>query len=337
MEICYTYKMFKPELNFEFKANPAEKETGLTIYLEEVYAGKEKTEQERKVFEYLTLFKEALMNQENYIDHGGAAKVYSLDKNDICVKVMKDRHVSENAQMYDLGARPIEEFRFMEMLHNFSHGGVRAPIAEAYLESGESTAIVMEKLNAVNLQHILNGTEELPEGFDADKFLEDLDNYINALHTEKNLAHMDLYPRNIMLDRNNAQCYVIDFGRAQDVSKLPEHEQQKRFDNDYARYDEVFNQLDKFIAGGTLKKEIIPTNHEVHHFSKHTKIHLSRELKKDAIKIAKQMLLENEMTTVLPLGVSKDLYISQNEKLMVGPHRLLVNGIHFYIGVKKER
>lgn len=328
--------MFKPELNLEIKPNDAEKPTGLTIYLEEVFAGKERTEQERRVFEYLTLFKNALTNQENYIDHGGAAKVYSLDKNDICVKIMKDRHISQNANMYDLGARPIEEFRFMEMLHNFSHGGVRAPIAEAYLESGETTAIVMEKLNAVNLQHILNGTEDLPEGFDHDKFLTDLDNYINALHSEKGLVHMDLYPRNIMIDRENGQCYVIDFGRARDISQLPEHEQQRIIGNDYARYDEIFEQLDNFVAGKNVRKEVIPTNHEVHHFSRHTKIHLSRELKKDAGKIARRMLLENETTAVLPLGDSKDLFITQDENLVVGPHRLIVNGVYFYVGVKRE-
>jgi tRNA A-37 threonylcarbamoyl transferase component Bud32 len=328
--------MFKPELNLNIENLEQKKETGVTIYLENFFEGREKNEQEKRVMEYLTFLKETLMNEENYIDHGGAAKVYQMGQRSICVKIMKDRHVSPHAEMYDLGARPIEEFRFMEELHDFERGGIRSPVAEALLESGESVALVMEKLDAINLQHILNGQEEFPTGFDAENFFGSLDDYLNALHNEKGIVHMDLYPRNIMIDRETGQAYVIDFGRAKNVSHLPEHEKERQAKNDYDRYDEIYQQVENHIAGKETRHERIPTTHEVHHFSKHTKVVYSKELRKDAVRIAHDMLKNDESVSVLPFGSSKDLFISRESHELTGTHKIIVEGVPFYIGVKKD-
>ncbi len=326
-----------PELDSQYKIE--QDKNGLTIYLEKVFEGEEKNEQERRVLQYLSLLKNELMNEENYIDQGGLAKVYSMGDRDICIKIMRNRHLSANPNAYDLGAKPLEEFVIMETLHGFDRGGIRAPIPEACIESGDSSAIIMERLDAVNLQHVLNGQEKMPEGFKSREFFTSLDEYLNALHSEKGIAHMDLYPRNIMIDRKTGKAFVIDFGRAQRIFNLGEDEKQKRIDADFDRYDEMFGELEKFDGGKEVKKEIIPNRHEIHHFGRQTKIAFSKHLKKEAMKIAKTMLDNNETMSFLPLGEAKnDLVISIDKSLVVGHHHFVFQGIDFYVGVgnKKE-
>jgi len=329
--------MFQPGFNFEFKEEEQVVKTeGLTIYLEKVFEGEERSEQERRTLEYLSVVRRALMDEANYIDHGGAAKVYQLGNREICVKIMKNRHASPQASQYNLGASPLTEFKFMELLHGHTCSGIRTPIAEAYIESGDTAAIVMEKLNAVNLQHILNGKEGIPEKFDVKKFFTALDEYINTLHSEYNIAHMDLYPRNIMIDRETGEAYVIDLGRAERIIHIGSEERQKRIDHDFDRYDEMYLELEKLANGMQVKKEFIPGRHEVHQFSRHTKVHLAKDVKREAIKIAEQLLMHNRNIEVVPLGKARDLFISTEKSLVVGAHHIKVLGVDFYIGIKRN-
>jgi tRNA A-37 threonylcarbamoyl transferase component Bud32 len=82
----------------------------------------------------------------------------------------------------------------------------------------------MERLNAVNLQHVLNGTAELPQGFDTEDFLERLESYIYELHDSQDVLHGDLEPRNVMIDSQTGYPRVIDFGRSRYLGKVPKEE-----------------------------------------------------------------------------------------------------------------
>lgn len=326
--------MFQPDFNFEYVA-PEEKAKGITFYLENFLKDEACDEREKRLYDYLHLLKDVFDNEKNYIDHGGAAKVYSLGDREICVKIMRNRHMSENSEMFNLGNRPVVEFAIMERVHGLHKGGVRSPTAEACLESGDSSAIVMEKLDAVNLQHVLNGTVDLPKNFDNKKFFHSMDEYLNALHDEMGVAHMDLFPRNIMIDKKTGEAYVIDFGRAELLGTLPDGLRQKKIDDDWNRYDILYLEMEKFYLGKELKKETIKTRNEVHQFGKGTEIHYSRFIKDKAHKLAEKILNEDGDICTVPLGkANNSLFVTTKKELVVGTYHFVMHGKDFYVGVK---
>lgn len=249
---------------------------------------------------------------------------------------MRNRHVSNDGIKYNLGQSPAGEFSIMELLHGFSCDGVRTPVAESLIESGDTSAIVMEKLDAVNLQHVLNGQVSMPEGFDFKKFSESVESFLNAMHEEKGVAHMDLYPRNIMIDIKTGKAYVIDFGRAETLKKISDELRQKRIDDDFDRYDEMYVELENYFKGKNIEKKSIPSTHEVHQFGIHTKFYLSKKLKQQAVKLSEEILEKNIIEPInILLGKSKDLFISMDKNLIIGPHHFHHNGFDFYIGYRK--
>ena len=330
--------MFQPNLNFDFTP-PKEKEgkpTGVTFYLENFLKDEAAEERERRLHDYLSLLKVSFEDEENYIDHGGIAKVYSFGPRQICIKIMKDRHLSPYRDMYDLGNRPVEEFTIMEQLHGFSKGGIRSPVAEALIESGESVAIIMERLDAVNLQHILNGTEKMPKNFDQKKFFDSLDEYLNGLHTEMGVAHLDLDPRNIMVDRKTGEAYVIDFGRSSFLHKLSGEDRKIKIDKDWDKYDALYLVLEKFVSGQEVSPEVISTRNEVHQFGKLTKTHYSKKVNAQAHKVAEGLLSNKKEIVNIPLGEARnDLFVTTNKDLVTGLQHFVLHGTDFYIGVKK--
>jgi tRNA A-37 threonylcarbamoyl transferase component Bud32 len=154
-----------------------------------------------------------ISNPENYLGEGGAAMVFDLDGNR-CAKLMKNRHNSHNAHMYDLGNSPRDEAGIQNILKDFRVAGVFAPNILSEFHGAESSVIIMEKLDAVNLQLILNQEEEMPAGFNLEDFFKNLKEFIGAMHDKKGIAHADLESRNIMVDKKTACPRVIDFGRA---------------------------------------------------------------------------------------------------------------------------
>lgn len=328
--------MFKPELSMEIPPTLEKEIKGVTFYLENFLIDEGSLEREKRLHEYLSLIKETFDNQDNYMDHGGAAKVYSFAEREVCIKIMKNRHLSQSKEMFNLGNKPIVEFALMERLHDFKKGGVRSPVAEACVESGESSMIIMEKLDAVNVQHVLNGSEEMPESFDREKFCESLEEYIDGLHEEKGIAHMDLFPRNVMIDRKTGAAYVIDFGRSELLNNLSDEEKQKSMDDDWGKYDELYLKLENFLKKEVAKKEIIPTAHESHAFGKDTKINYSESLRQSARHIALKLLKNGEEMGSIPLGENrKDILVSRNKELVVGLEQFELEGVEFWVGVRR--
>ena len=176
-----------------------------------------------------------LDDPENYLDHGGAAVVYSVNET-ICIKMIVNRHEAENSHIFNLGNTAETEMHLQEKISGVEIAGVRCPKPILYLHGKKYHGLVMEQVDAVNLQKCLNHDQEFPSLFNAQEFCFDLEEYIYSLNDDHDLAHGDLYPRNVMINKITGKPIVIDFGR----SKLKD-ETLKR--DDRAKVREIFELL----------------------------------------------------------------------------------------------
>lgn len=167
-------------------------------------------------FDYL---QDILDDPDSYLDHGGAAVVFTVNET-ICIKMIINRHDTDNASMFNLGNTAEAEMRFQESMSSIEVAGVRCPKPILYLHGKKHHGIIMEKVDAVNLQKCINKEQEFPELFNAEEFCFDLEEYIYEMNDTHNLAHGDLYPRNVMIDKKTGKPIVIDFGRAQSKNEI---------------------------------------------------------------------------------------------------------------------
>ncbi len=182
----------------------------------------------------------SVVNDESLcIGFGGAGKVFSYGfGSGVCVKIMKNRHRGAESARYNLGNDPKTEAIITSRMSACEVSGVRSPSCLAFLEGGEYGVILMEELNAVNLQLVLNGDEKMPENFNFEKAMDSLYEYVEKMHSEMDIAHNDLYARNIMIDRESGNPYVIDFGRSIDFRSIF-YGEQERFNIE----DDDFNKI----------------------------------------------------------------------------------------------
>ncbi len=164
--------------------------------------------------EYLGYIEKTVSNPGNFLDKGGAGRIYEFGPQGLCIKMMKERHHSAQSEMFQLGNSVSSESFFLDKISHFEVEGVRSPVFVEYFDGQENVGIVMEKLDAVNLQHILNGTDQVPDGFELDDFFDRLESYIDELHDRMKICHGDLEARNVMVDRGTGLPRVIDFGRS---------------------------------------------------------------------------------------------------------------------------
>lgn len=203
--------------------------------------------------QYVKYLEQEVNNPEKYIDKGGAGEVYELGEGKICIKLMPERNpedmVDATGQLmhYDLGNSVRTEAWFLEELSDFHIEGVRSPSLVEYLEGPEYAAIVMERLEAINLQHVLNGTEQFPETFQAEDFFDRLESYIYELHDSKQILHGDLEPRNVMIDKKTGEPRIIDFGRAKYIPALPEEQQSTQEQKERKKFENIRKQVTEFI------------------------------------------------------------------------------------------
>lgn len=177
-----------------------------------------------------------------YIDEGGAATVHHISDS-ICMKILHDRHTSAYSGLFKLGNSIDQEAYFLETLSDFGVGNTRSPRYVGRIESrtpGEPNILLMEKLDAVNFQHVMNGTAILPKVFSAKKFFDELDRYIVALHTIHKIVHLDLEARNVMIDRETGMPRVIDFGRSRSISSLSKVSKEHCMNKDMDAVEEMY-------------------------------------------------------------------------------------------------
>lgn len=210
---------------------------------------------ELKEVERQEIQKEALellfnFEQEQYfIDEGGAGKVYGLPQG-FCIKILDDRHNNPNSSILKLGNSVTLESAFQERMSHISFNGqTRVPRYLGNVRNdtpGGKNAIIMERLQATNVQHILNEKEPMPEGFNEDSFFNDLENFINAMHSE-GITHNDLEPRNIMIDRSTGMPRVIDFGQSSDTRFIKNQAELNRVEQkDWDDMEKLYDKLTLF-------------------------------------------------------------------------------------------
>lgn len=93
---------------------------------------------------------------------------------------------------------------------------VRVPQVLAYVEHDDMRAIMMESLDAVSIRDLKHGKEPWPEAFDSDRFFEELEAFVSAMH-DHGYHHRDLHAGNVLIDRETGDPRVIDFGYSRRV------------------------------------------------------------------------------------------------------------------------
>ncbi len=162
-------------------------------------------ERNKKVIEKL------LEEEKNKLGEGMTAEVHFLDSNEeVCLKILKS---ADDLPFYI----PLEkEMGFMSELQDLDEE-VRVPkpyLTADYSGNEDDTAIkflLMERLNAVSIKDVLEGTGKLPLEFDLKDFRKKISAFLEKMH-EKNIYHRDLHGGNIMIDNETGDLYVIDFG-----------------------------------------------------------------------------------------------------------------------------
>lgn len=172
-----------------------------------------------RYFDYL---QRRISDPLRFMDKGGAGSVFNVNDS-ICIKMIEDRQTLEDDRAHkegrepfhlDLGNRPYIEAQIQDHMNDLYIDGVRSPQLVQYLRGESWHGLIMERLNAVNLQHVLNGKVPLPEEFNKDRFLQSLGNFLEATHGEKRIYHGDLFPRNVMIQNETGDARVIDWGRS---------------------------------------------------------------------------------------------------------------------------
>jgi serine/threonine protein kinase len=205
--------------------------------------------------------KELISSPENFLGKGGAGHVF--DTGDQCIKLMKNRHTDQKATSYNLGNTATEEADIQNDLRDLEVNGVLVPRILSFYEGGKVTAIVMERLDAANMQMVVNGSEDLPLNFLGGKvirskedvedviqdFYEALEDYVFEMHSQ-GIVHLDLAPRNIMIDRTTGKPRLIDFGRSKKIAKESKglsEEEQRLIDKDILDLEKIMDGMEKFL------------------------------------------------------------------------------------------
>ena len=191
--------------------------------------------QEWQVFR--AMLQEKVDDPTCYIDKGGAGTVHALGNTGMCVKVSIERRQKPGGPVYNLGNSASVEAEYQRRAAELVlPEGARTPKLFSVREGQPHSIILMEQLDAINLQHIFNRAREFPKEFNDDRFMSALEQYVNAMH-KIGIYHGDLYARNVMVDRKTGLPRVIDFGRAgviqqSAIGKIKE-------DEDWQRIEEI--------------------------------------------------------------------------------------------------
>lgn len=182
-----------------------------------------------------------------FIDKGGAASVYSLPQG-FCVKIIDPRHNSPHKHLFNLGNTVLQEGHFQEVMSGLvTKSTTRTPKLLAIFSNqavGEKGALVMEKLDAINLEHVLLRRQKLPDTFELESFFDNLEMFVQNMQDNEKIVHGDLFARNVMVDIATGQPRVIDWGRSQylDMAKNDKGEQ-KLINDDWNNLNNMYESV----------------------------------------------------------------------------------------------
>lgn len=203
----------------------------------------------------------AYEQEQYFVDKGGVGTVYQLPGG-FCIKILDSRHNSPNSHLFDLGNKPEVESVFQDRMAKTNYTGkTRTPyVFWTFTPDNDEgkNAIIMERLQAINLQHALNGDATLPEKFSLDNFFDDLEEYIDHMHEVEHIVHTDLYARNIMIDTETGEPRLIDFGRAKDLNKIADEETRKKLiREDWNLFDETYKKTAQMVISLQKKQNVL--------------------------------------------------------------------------------
>lgn len=197
----------------------------------------------------------ALENPENFLGRGNIAEVYLFgDSPRICFKVVGNHLLYREEIQKGIGNSLSREFQFLKRLSLLEVDGCRAPKPIFYMP-GTREGYGMETLNAFNAREVLMGITQLPdlEGFDQDRFSSILVRYVEAMHA-LGIVHGDLWPRNVMIDKDTLLPRIIDFGRSKDLSSLSDVEQERYKKQDLQNAKSIAARFTSFKKGEDLSQ-----------------------------------------------------------------------------------
>ncbi|MBL7057955.1 hypothetical protein ISS03_01335 [Patescibacteria group bacterium] len=174
----------------------------------------------------------------NLLGEGNVAFIFFHDKYpNYCFKVIKD----VSSRHYRMGNSVDYEMDLLDLLNEMIKiDGIRAPEAKFSIRKGDKHIMVIERLDAVNLEDILLGRVAVPPDFDFDSCISKLEKYVEAMHSN-NIYHRDLHDRNIMINIETGELFVIDPGRSihhpvgENPYFLEEHNLELKDDNEYLK------------------------------------------------------------------------------------------------------
>lgn len=95
---------------------------------------------------------------------------------------------------------------------------------EGYAVNDSYDILLMEQVPGCNLEQMAFKGIPLPEGFDADVFSDKLLAFVKKMN-EAGISHRDIAPRNVMIDFETGNPWLIDFGRGTNASQDPQVEE----------------------------------------------------------------------------------------------------------------
>jgi len=212
-------------------------------------------EDEKACLDYFSMLEESVKDETMFIGKGGAGKVFSVSNTGFCIKVVPVRNAATaDGVAFDLGNAPRVEARLQQRVQALQRARARVPACLRVVEGGEHVGIVMEKLNACNLEEVLQGVEQLPATYNHGSFFDALADFLQVMHEDAEVGHGDLYPRNVMVDRETGAAYVIDFGRSSLLSDLDAGRRREIAEQDWDQYDTVEAELYAYCQKQGLTK-----------------------------------------------------------------------------------
>jgi len=152
---------------------------------------------------------EILEKPHQPLGEGATAEVYTVANKPYCFKEITKDSI-KLFKMEDIATNSIEVE--LEIQMKATEAGVRSPVPYFDIQDkvNNRRIIVMERIFGNTFQEIIDGKEELPENFNFKAFSEKLKKMVDLLH-EHNIHHCDLFPRNIMTDKDGSPV-IIDYG-----------------------------------------------------------------------------------------------------------------------------
>lgn len=91
---------------------------------------------------------------------------------------------------------------------------------EGYMVREEYDVLLMEQVDGCNLDQLAERGLPLPDGFDPDRFADDLLRFVKKMN-DRGIYHRDIAPRNVMIDFKTGKPWLIDFGRGTTAANDP--------------------------------------------------------------------------------------------------------------------